>query len=100
MKWKVYDVYGKTNKDLNELFKRNENEEIIFNTTENLNTSVNEVIQFEEGAFCLVSKSGEIEFENGLLETEAPEGLQIKSTFVEIRTFDYSYFEIYSNDLT
>jgi hypothetical protein len=97
-KWVVFDVYGTTHDDLLKLFKVDKTRKIDFDSTERLISSVEKVIQFEQGVFCLVSDSKKLEFKDGFPETEAPEGMQIKDSLVEIRTFDYTLFEIYSNN--
>lgn len=96
MKWMVFDVYGSTHSNLLELFNKDENENILFEDTKHLISSVTEIVQFEDGVFCLVDDLEKIEFTNGIPETEASEGIQIKKSLLEIRTFDCSFFEIYS----
>jgi len=98
VEWLIFDVYGTTHRDLSQLFEINETGEIIFESTKDLISSVEQVIQFEQGVFCLVPNSEEIQFIDGPPETESPEGMQIKGSLLEIRTFDYSFFEIYSRD--
>lgn len=96
--WMAFDVYGSTHKDLLELFKKDKQNTVLFEDTKQLIFSVSEVVQFETGVFCLVDKSKKIEFSNGIPETEAKEGIQIQNAILEIRTFDYSFFEVYSTD--
>jgi hypoxanthine phosphoribosyltransferase len=96
--WLVFDVYGSTHGDLLELFKKDKQKTVHFEDTKQLISSVSEVVQFETGVFCLVDKSEKIEFTKGVPETEAKEGIQIQKAILEIRTFDYSFFEVYSTD--
>ena len=98
IKWLVYDVYGTTHDDLSQIFKPSECGKITFDSTESLISSVEKVVQFEQGVFCLVSNSEEIQFEDGIPETESSEGLQIKNSLLEIRAFDYTSFEVYSSN--
>ena len=100
IKWLVFDIYGTTQDDLSKLFEIDETGKIIFEDTETLISKVDKIIQFEQGVFSLISSFENIDFEELNLETEASEGLQIKNSLLEIRAFDYSYFEIYSNNKT
>lgn len=96
IKWAGFDIFGSTHTGLSELFKPDYDGNIVFDSTKKLIFSVKEVVQFERGVFCLLESSEKIEFEDGVPETEMPEGMQLKKSLLEIRTFDYSYFEIYS----
>ncbi|MBL1226734.1 hypothetical protein [Enterococcus sp. BWR-S5] len=98
LKWVVFDIYGSTHEDLLELFKKDKNETVFFENTEHLISSVNEVVQFETGVFCLIDSTKKIEFIDGIPETEAKERIQVQKEILEIRTFDYSFFEVYSAD--
>lgn len=97
-KWLAFDVYGTTHNDLLQLFKADETGGTTFDHTTSLISSVEKMIQFEQGVFCLISNSEIIQFEDGIPETESPEGLQIQNSFLEVRAFDYTLFEIYSSD--
>ena len=97
-KWLVFDIYGTTHGDLSQLFEKNETGETVFESTKKLMLSVEQIIQFEQGVFCLVPNSEEIQFDDGPPETESSEGIQIKSSLLEIRAFDYTFFEVYSRN--
>ncbi|MFP7287636.1 hypothetical protein SFC15_15520 [Shouchella clausii] len=61
---------------------------------------VKRVIQFESGVFIAVEKGKKINWNfDHLPETEESEGLQHPLAEIEIRAFDYSFFEIYGNDI-
>ena len=97
-KWLVFDVYGTTHDDMLQLFITDETGSVTFDSTESLIASVEKVIQFESGVFCLIPNSHKIEIEGGSPETEASEGMQIENALLEVRAFDYTFFEIYSHD--
>ena len=97
-KWLVFDVYGTTHDDILQLFITDEAGRVTFDSTESLIVAVEKVIQFESGVFCLVSNSNKIEVEDDSPETESPEGMQIENALLEVRAFDYTFFEVYSHD--
>lgn len=91
IKWLAFDIYGTTRGDLGELFIKDNAGIVVFSNTNSLITSVEQVVQVEQGVFCLVRESDKVDS-----ETEAPEGMQLEKSISEIRTFDFSFFEIYS----
>lgn len=96
IKWLAFDIYGTTRGDLGELFIKDNAGIVVFSNTNSLITSVEQVVQFEQGVFCLVRESDKVDSETETPETEAPEGMQLEKSISEIRTFDFSFFEIYS----
>lgn len=69
-------------------------------TTDELIDKVKRVIQFESGVFIAVQKGVKISWDlDHLLETEESGGGQHPLAEIEIRTFDYSCFEIYGNKI-
>ena len=55
------------------------------------------VIQFERGVFIAFPTNKEVLWKKNLLpQTEALAGLQHPESEIEIRAFDYSYFEVYT----
>lgn len=97
--WAIYDIYGSTNSNLFKLFPKDKFDNIFFKNTADLISSVNKIHQFESGVFCLVDKNKKIKFLDDVPETESDEGIQVKNALLEIRAFDYTYFEVYSEDL-
>ncbi|TPE68201.1 hypothetical protein [Halalkalibacterium halodurans] len=68
-------------------------------STNRLIDKVKEVIQFESGVFIAIRKDKKINWETDFLPvTEEDEGLQHPFADIEIRAFDYSYFEISGMD--
>lgn len=99
VKWLAYDVYGSSKKDLKNLFKIDE-EYSLFNDTKSLINSIYNVIQFEEGVFIMISNDENvIDYADGIPFTEYEEKMQILNSLLEIRMFDFSYIEIYSNNI-
>lgn len=98
--WYIFDVLGTSKSALHELFPRDSQELCIVLSTGELIDKVKRVIQFESGVFIAVQKGNKIywDFEH-LPETEENEGLQHPLADIEIRAFDYSFFEIYSNNI-
>lgn len=97
--WYVFDVLGTSSSPLHELFHEN-SQELCVLSTDKLMDKIKKVIQFESGVFMAVQKEKKIEWDfEHLPETEANEGIQHSLADIEIRTFDYSFFEIYSNNI-
>jgi hypothetical protein len=98
--WYIFDVLGTSNFSLVELFPINKSGLCIVLSTDELIDKVKKVIQFESGVFIAVQKGEEINWDFACLpETEESEGLQHPFAEIEIRTFDYSFFEIYGMDV-
>lgn len=98
--WYIFDVLGTSESSLHDLFPKNPQELCIVLSTEELIDKVKRVIQFESGVFIAVQKGKTINWEfDNLPETEESEGLQHPLAEIEIRTFDYSFFEIYGNNI-
>lgn len=98
--WYIFDVLGTSNFSLIELFPINTSGLCIVLSTDELIDKVKKVIQFESGVFIAVQKGEEINWDLDCLpETEESEGLQHPFAEIEIRTFDYSFFEIYGMDV-
>jgi hypothetical protein len=57
-----------------------------------------EIDQFESGVFLAVPFELSSGIEGVVAETESPRGAIWKESKVEIRTFDTSYFELYTSD--
>lgn len=91
IKWLAFDIYGTTRGDLGELFKKDNTGTAVFSNTNSLITSVEQVVQFEQGVFCLVRESDKVDSETETPETEAAEGMQLEKSILEIRTFDSSF---------
>lgn len=53
-------------------------------------------VQFTDGVFLAVPRERRSLIENVIVRTEAPTYMQLAGALVEIRTFDTSYFEVYS----
>ena len=82
------------------MFPENSQELCVALSTDKLMDKVKKVIQFESGVFIAVQKKKKIEWDfERLPETEVSEGIQHSLADIEIRTFDYSFFEIYSNNI-
>ncbi|EKF33736.1 MULTISPECIES: hypothetical protein [Bacillus] len=96
-KWYVFDVFGSTHSSLFELFP---DKDLIAMSTDKLIDSVRQVVQFESGVFIGFQKGLQIEWDlNSMPETEEDEGIQHSLADIEIRAFDFSYFEVYGNDI-
>lgn len=97
--WYIFDVLGTSKLSLFELFPKNSMELCIISSIEELIDKVKEVVQFESGVFIAIKKGIAVEWDHNYLpETEEDEGLQHSFADLEIRLFDYSFFEIYGND--
>ncbi|KOS61805.1 hypothetical protein FJQ98_18580 [Lysinibacillus agricola] len=98
--WYIFDVLGTSKTSLHELFPKNPKELCIVLSTDELIDKVKTIIQFESGVFIAIQKGKKINWNfNHLPETEESEGLQHLFAEIEIRTFDYSFFEIYGNNI-
>lgn len=98
--WYIFDVQGTSQISLHNLFTKNTQKLCIVHSTDELIDKVKRVIQFDSGVFMAFQKEGEIKWDfDDLPETEEREGLQHPLAEIEIRMFDYSYFEVYSNNL-
>ncbi|WP_188388392.1 hypothetical protein [Priestia taiwanensis] len=98
--WYVFDVAGGGHVSFLELFPRNSEGMCVICSTEELIQKVKKVNQFESGVFIAIKKGEPVEWDiHYLPETEEEEGLQHPLAAIEIRLFDFSYFEIYGNDL-
>ena len=98
--WYIFDVLGTSQSSLLELFPKNSQEQCIVLSTEELIGKVKKVIQFESGVFMAFQKGKKIDW--GIFhlpETEGNEGLQHPLADLEIRAFDYSFFEIYGSHI-
>lgn len=94
--WFVFDVFGSTHSSLLELFPTQDLSAI---STDKLIDSVKQIVQFESGVFIGFQKGLQIEWDaNSMPETEEDVGIQHSLADIEIRAFDFSYFEIYGND--
>ncbi|ATH71121.1 hypothetical protein P9F86_09480 [Bacillus altitudinis] len=95
--WYVFDVFGSTHSSLFELFP---SQDLSVMSTDQLIDSVRQVVQFESGVFIGFQKGLQIEWDlNSMPETEEDEGIQHSLADIEIRAFDFSYFEVYGNDV-
>ncbi|WP_186580144.1 hypothetical protein [Aquibacillus kalidii] len=98
--WYIFDVLGTSKSSFHELFPKNPQEHCTVLSTDELIDKVKRVIQFESGVFIAVEKGKKINWDfDHLPETEESEGLQHPLAEIEIRTFDYSFFEIYANNI-
>lgn len=98
--WYIFDVLGTSKSPLHELFPKNPQELCVVSSTDKLIDKVKKVIQFESGVFIAVQKGKKIEWDLEYLpETEEDEGIQHLFADIEIRTFDYSFFEIYTKKI-
>ncbi len=94
--WYVHDLNGSSEIALTELFPEDSKGIRIVTSTEMLIEKVKEVNQFESGVFIAISNDKYIKWDDRELpETEEEEGLQHSSAKIEIRAFDFSYYEIY-----
>lgn len=74
----------------------------LVNTFEEWENILGNDFQFTSGVFIWINKkkfSTLIKEDLDKLKTEDMEDLHIKESYIEIRAFDTSYFEIYSKDL-
>ncbi len=94
LKWYIYDVRGAARE---ESYLLSEEEQIVIDDTITLIELVRKVIQFERGVFIgTIEPICDNEYTSDTLPyTEEEEKMQFTHAEVEIRTFDYSYFEIY-----
>ena len=94
LRWYMYDVKGSARE---ETYLLSRQEQIIINDTITLIELVRNVIQFERGVFIgTIKPICDNEYASDTLPyTEEEEKMQFAHAEVEIRTFDYSYFEIY-----
>jgi hypothetical protein len=98
--WYNFDVLGTSKSSFHELFPKNQKGLCTVLSTDELIDKVKKVIQFESGVFIAVEKGKKINWDFDYLpETEECEGLQHPLAEIEIRAFDYSYFEIYGNNI-
>lgn len=96
LSWYVFDVFGSSHQSLDVLFPKPFCE--IENTVVLIN-KVKDVVQFQSGVFIGVHRETRVDWDIDFLpETEEGEGLQHPSAVIEIRPFDFSYFEIYGVD--
>lgn len=94
--WYIFDVLGTSKSSIDELFQKNPQGVCTVLSTDELIDTVKRVIQFESGVFIAVEKGEKINWDfDHIPETEESEGLQHPLGVIEIRTFDYSFFEIY-----
>lgn len=97
--WYIFDITCSSHFSINELFTKNLEGLCSTKDTNELIEVVNKVIQFESGVFIAIDKKYDVEWnENCLPITEEEEGLQHQLADIEIRAFDFSYYEIYCND--
>ncbi|PSL40934.1 hypothetical protein B0H99_10366 [Planomicrobium soli] len=97
--WYIFDVTATSKAAITELFPKNPQESFVVLSTDELIDTVKRVIQFESGVFIAVQKGKEVNWDvDHLPDTEENEGLQHPLAEIEIRPFDYSYFEIYGNN--
>ncbi|EHQ90118.1 hypothetical protein DesyoDRAFT_3080 [Desulfosporosinus youngiae DSM 17734] len=95
--WFVFDVFGSSHTLMSCLFPQDQAGICLINTTEELIEKVKKVIQFERGVFIAFPINKEVLWKKNLLpQTEALEGLHHPESEIEIRAFDYSYFEVYT----
>lgn len=97
-KWLVSDIEGTTHHDAFLPFN-NEKLNYWYFDTKQLLTEVKKIIQFESGVFCLIEGELKIYKDDEIPFTEASEELQLSDCLIEVRAFDFSYFEVYSNNL-
>ncbi|WP_028596377.1 hypothetical protein [Paenibacillus assamensis] len=98
--WYIFDVSATSESSLYELFPKHSQEFFSVLSTDELIASVKRVIQFESGVFIAVQKGAGVDWDfDQLPETEESEGLQHPLAEIEIRTFDYSFFEIYGSNI-
>ncbi|KGR85308.1 hypothetical protein [Lysinibacillus odysseyi] len=98
--WYIFDVLGTSNSGLLDLFPLNTSGLCVVLSTNELIDKVKKVIQFESGVFIAVQKGKEVNWDFGCLPgTEESEGLQHPFAEIEIRAFDYSFFEFYGRNV-
>ncbi|WP_263706611.1 hypothetical protein [Shouchella tritolerans] len=98
--WYIFDVLGTSKSSFHEVFPKNPQKGCTVLSTDELIEKVKRVIQFESGVFIAVEKGKKINWHfDHLPETEESEGLQHPLAEIEIRAFDYSFFEIFGNDI-
>lgn len=98
--WYVFDALGTSMLPFYELFPEDSLETNVILSTDELIERVKKVIQFESGVFIAIEKERKVEWDFDYLpETEEDEGIQNPLADIEIRTFDYSYFEIYTMNM-
>lgn len=79
-----------------ELFPNNDFKICIISNTNELLLKIRKVNQFYSGVFIAIGRDIRI-LPKSIPETDAEEGIQIEESVLEIRAFDTSYFEVYSN---
>lgn len=95
--WFVFDVGGGSHQSIEEFFV-GESKPAYFSSTEQLLTSVKEVVQFDSGVF-IASDSKELTWSlEEVPHTEAEQTMQVEGSVIEIRAFDFSAFEIYTDN--
>lgn len=96
LSWYVFDGLGGCTQPVEDLFVKPMG---YFEDTDHLIERVKHVVQFESGVFIGVNLDTRMEWDlERLPETEEVEGLQHELAEIEIRTFDFSYFEVYGAD--
>lgn len=94
-------MFGSTHTSISFLFPQDDKGLCFFSSTEELIEKARQVIQFKRGVFIAFPINKDVFWDLMLLpQTEAPIGLQHPESEIEIRTFDYSYFEIYGPRVT
>ena len=79
-----------------ELFPNNNSEICIISNTNELLLKIRKVNQFYSGVFIAIGRDIR-RLPKSIPETDEEEGIQIEESVLEIRAFDTSYFEVYSN---
>jgi hypothetical protein len=97
--WYVFDVSAST-KEANHPFLSPELKDTPMKLSmEDLIDKSSKIIQFDSGVFMSFQKNKIVHWDPNFLPlTESEEGLQHPLADLEIRAFDYSYFEIYGNN--
>ncbi|MBN6888314.1 hypothetical protein ACUXCC_002325 [Cytobacillus horneckiae] len=98
-KWYVFDLYGTSEGGFNQYFLTNSNGLCEFFSIDTLIKSSKKIIQYETGVFVMFPKQAQLVMSfDEYPRTEEEEGMQIPKSIIEIRAFDFSYFEVYCND--
>jgi hypothetical protein len=96
LSWYVFDALGGCTQPVEDLFAKPMG---YFENADELIEQVKHVVQFESGVFIGINPNTRAEWNLEYLpETEEIEGLQHESAEIEIRAFDFSYFEVYGAD--
>lgn len=97
MCWYCSDIEYAGLKSIEELFPYTiQNNLCYIENTSSLIKKLQYVDQFSSGVFIAFTKEIKVSWDNNLIpNTEEPEGIQHELGKIEIRAFDYSYFEIY-----